>query len=225
MKNLLLIVLLTTTFMIAKAQERQDAASLTFTAKSPQLTTATGWYQSLDGKWIDNKNKLSTSQIDFINGMEPNFTWIQMATMTVSGKKYYILYTQYVDGEYDYPLTKVDWKYYNNVQGLMLDQQEYDMLKSALTKKEGKDITIIPKKTILPFRLYEGYKESELLTEIKKNLDLNIENGYDRLVINVQTIKGVDIVRFVTPCKLYVQDLSKFYYEVPLADFKKLLID
>jgi len=230
MKNLLLLALTISIVSFVYAQ----TGTATFTKKSDRLTEASGWDLCNgfggcpDGTWIENKNQINYQKTDQINSHESNFKWLQSATYMDKGKKYHIFFYQTQDGDYEYPLTEQGWREYEEVVIQIMDPDEYAQLKTAITAKDGSDTDIKLQWDEKSVRIGTGYDESQVLAKVRETLqhsaDDEAHNSCFR--VSVQNVKSEDVVHFRLPGRCsHATTLKHGYYEVKLADFKKLLID
>jgi hypothetical protein len=230
MKNLKLMTFLYAALFITLSsygQERQNASTMAFEKKSDKLTEATGWC-FFRGQWTDNKNLIDITKGTVINSHEKNFSWMQMGIVNNNGAKYHVLFYDVLTGDYEFPLTRENWRERNAVRVWIINNDEYTQLKDAVLKKEAKDIDIkskIDHRQILVAA--DQYNDTKVLGIVTEALQKNVsnENGSDCIKINSQTVSGQDVVRFLLPNDCGLTSLQRGYFEVKLDDFKKLLID
>jgi len=229
MKNRILIACMLLAGFSVMAQERESAPSLTFEKKSERLSEATGWIQLLDGSWVGNKNMLYPAKSGKMEShSDQNFYWLQTGTVTNNGKKYYVLFYEYLTGAYKYPEIKEDWSEWHEQGCLVFTPEEFEVLKDAVAKKTGKPVGVTTKfrETNLPTG--DSYTDEKTMKNISSVLLRGPREGGSKwgIAVNAQNSKGEDIVRFRMP--EYINDADiyfKSYFEVKMDDFKKLLIE
>ena len=130
------------------AQSRENKKIAQFSSKSEKLTKATGWeLNEKTGQWIENKNVIHGSECKsyWISHVAQNFKWIQFATTTIGGEKYYIFLYERSGGEYKYPSIQEDWESDKRTHFFILTTTEYNNIKQQVDLKLGEDIKITSK--------------------------------------------------------------------------------
>ena len=211
-----------------KAQEETNNAHLSFETKSGILTDAVGWDSTL-GRWTDNKNLISLIKGQQVNGYVSNFKWIQTGVFRYNQKKYYIFYAAYVAGQYKDLEKKENWHDFNALKYLMLDSLQYSRLKATLKSKNG-ETTFIYAELIGEKQHFKGdFDESNFLQHVLEDMNLALSLRIERsfgFPLSCQKLGEKDVVRFNWPkISLDKDDLQDHYFEVPLVEFQKLLID
>jgi hypothetical protein len=225
MKWTLLVIAMFSISFTSIAQERVNAAGITFDKKSDQLTKAVGW-DFYEGKWQDHiniaGNSLSSSFID--TSHYSNFYWLQTASFTYKGKKYYTIFCQVLTGKYKYPSLREDWETRQESKFMVMTPAQYQILKQTISSKAAKN------QGLPCYRggstLYGSYNEAGLQKSIVEQMEVTSYPAQYKFYINSQSLKGEDIIRFMLPTEgIDDKAIESNYFEVPAADFKKLLID
>ena len=211
------------------AQARVSTALPLFEAKSAKLTEAIGWDSTL-GKWTDNKNVISDQRGVKASGRNSNFTWAQCGSFHYKHKKYYIFYAEYVSGRYKYPSIYEDWYDYQAIEYFLLDSIQYGKLKSVLKDEKGRTTYIQTTYDEKGSSMYSEFDEAKFYSGIMDNMErwTSPDYSYDYCFpVNCQKLEGKDIVRFgwAGTCDIKYSNFERSYFEVPLEEFKKLLID
>jgi hypothetical protein len=233
--------LLLTSFLVAfatfnsNAQRRENKETVQFSSKSKKLTEATGWEQNKEtGKWIENKNVIYNSKCPsyWVSHVSQNFKWIQFATITNGGQKYYVFLYEQLGGEYKYPNIQKDWEEDKRTCFFILTPTEYENLKKQIDLKTGENIKIKSKISGYisdRYKILGGehlYNEENLLAKITNAIE---KPGFSEtcFVLNSQVVDGQEVVRFILPESCYfVEDYMKTkYFEVKATDFKTILIE
>jgi hypothetical protein len=225
-KLILLSSFLFYTFIIY-AQERQNAPDISFIKKSEKLVQATGWYQTVDGKWVDHQNIITPRAKPDTATSYASFYWFQSASFNYKSQKYYLFFYEDLRGEFRLPASRQDWYTFHQVSFIILNSNAYTLLKDAVNKKTGKTVNISSKMDV--GKVQGTYDEGKFLKQISISLAETNPSQYSVLSINSQNLKGQDIIRFLLPHDRSSLDKSDYlatqYFEVPTAEFKKLLID
>ncbi len=220
------LLLITT---IVNGQGRINKQTLSFDSKTNKLANATGWKLNGEtGKWIENTNVIDGIKCPmlWVSHITQNFKWIQFASLTHNGNKYYVFLWERLGGKYKYESIQMDWEQDNRTYFFILDSKQYSELKAAVNAKEQKDIQFNSNFTghiSDCFKVLGGehlYNEENLLAKITNSLG---KKGYsnDCLTINAQNVDGKDIVRFLLPENCFSTKYS--YFEVSFEDFMTIL--
>lgn len=219
------------------AQSRENRVNITFQEKSEKLTEAPGYlYKGSTGNWVENNNVISSSECSndpCKSFSEQNFKWMQFATVEHKGKKYYILLFESVSGAYKYPNIKRDWSTEMKTIYFILDDGEYNKIKSTVESQTSENVDIVSER----FTGYitdryndlgedKAYNEMNLLAKITTDLEKE-PSKYTKscFKINSQKVDGKDVVRFRLPglCSRISKIFDTQYFEVSRDAFKKLL--
>jgi len=236
MKHLLL-----TSFLVAfatfnsNAQSRENKETVQFSSKSEKLTEATGWEQNKEtGKWIENKNVIDDRKCPsyWVSHVSQNFKWMQFATITNGGQKYYVFLYERLGGEYKYPNIREDWEADKRTYFFILTPTEYDNIKTQIDLKSGKNIKVTCKMSghlSDRYKILGGehlYNEENLLAKITNAIE---KPGYSEtcFILNSQVVDGQEVVRFRLPESCYsAEDYMKTkYFEVKATVFKTILTE
>jgi hypothetical protein len=210
MRNYLLSAFLLCCTLGSIAQDKASA----FEKKSERLNQPTKWIKK-DGGWIDSKKMTYDSKSAEIVAKAKTFEWMQMGATTIGGKKYHILFwTHRIGSSSDVVMTFA----------FVMDDQEYGQLKAAVNAKAGKDVKIKAKVNIT---IPRDPQDQSVITAAKGEIaQAQSTPGAASMMVNAQTTKDGDVVRFDMPdIYIFEESLNQSYFQAPIADFKKLLID
>ena len=232
MKNLKLYLLLAASISvnIAICQAREDQTSVSFSKKSELLFNITGWaFNNGTGKWISNPSVIDPYSCPNCLAKDgatyeyrQNVRWLQIGIIQFSGKKYFVLENMQEHGEYKYPALKEEWIHHTVFQAFVMDEQQYQQLKSQMLMKDSK-ISEIYATTVYAEHVVT---EEALLENIREALISNLQTQKEYFRYNVQAISGKDIVRFRMPEKdSSTESFSKTYFESSAEDFMKLFVE
>jgi hypothetical protein len=240
MRNIPSLLLLFCTVFISSfccGQERQNGKPYAFEQRSDSITSAMLWWYK-NNVWDSFPKPADPVHPEGYN----NLQLLRTVTMTYGGKKYYVIIHRKLDVRFE-PKTK--YRYFETVTYFTVyDQVQYARLKAALDQKTNQNVFITSRHG---GEVFGGYSEFEVYKSVIQ--DMPRPGDYDEwyFPINVQTLKGKDIVRFVPPRnpmmnfsetpaqmqrrkrkELPIVDnemLKTYYYELPLSEFRKILID
>ncbi|MES2556861.1 MAG: hypothetical protein V4604_11965 [Bacteroidota bacterium] len=232
MKLLLTIAVITVAFA-AFTQEREDRKDASFDSITEKITTATGWeLNESTGKWIENKNAIYDKKCpeSMFSLVSQNFKWIKAARITCNGKRYYVIIHESIGGTYKYPEIRQDWQEHKEMNYFILDSTGYADLNKALNAKDSTE-------SIIKSKLYGNitdqyvilggehlYNDQNLINSIVATIN-NPKEYYPSysFYVNVQTVKGIKVVRFRLPeSKRMSTDYQKEYFEIKHTDLIKL---
>lgn len=233
--------LLLTSFLFAfatfnsNAQSRENKETVQFSSKSEKLTEATGWEQNKEtGKWIENKNVIDDIKCPsyLVSHISQNFKWMQFATITNGGQKYYVFLYERLGGEYKYPNIQEDWEADKRTYFFILTPTKYENIKKQIDLKSGVNIKVISKMSGYfsdRLNILGGehlYNDENLLAKITNTME---KPGYSEtcFILNSQVVDGKEVVRFRLPESCYfAEDYMKTkYFEVNATYFKTILTE
>lgn len=216
------------------SQSRIDAKIPEFERKSKSIVKATGWaYNEGIGKWFSNQNVIDTKAVPSFwrSHIYQNFTFMQMGTIVLKNEKRYVLIIERDSGYYYYEAIQEGWKDTRTKFYFVMDESSYSRIKEALIDKTGETISIRSIKEgeinnrFAVLGAEYAYNEKNLIADmIKESTYLSPAYIFE---LNVQSVDGKDVVRFLCPRNSYDlgDSLDKRYFEVSVLEFKKLLID
>lgn len=222
MKNLklLLLIFFGGTSMLSFSQDRTNREDVTFIKKSERITKAVGWDQE-DGKWYDHSNLINSSGNTDTSKCD-NFYWLQSAIFNYKAKQYHVFFYEHITGHYKYPAIEQDWYTFHEVVSVVMNDSSYKAFKLVIEKKQGVNIN-------MPLSIQDNYTYGEYNEpELAKTLTTRMEKGSNIgtcFIVNSQTVKGENVVRFLLPGKCFDTFFDTMYFEIPAVDFKKLFID
>lgn len=228
--TLLVLLVLTT-----HAQNRENKQMIQFSSQSEKLKDATGWEQNKEtGKWIENNNVIDDRACPsyWVSHVAQNFKWIQFATISNNGQKYFVLLYEQISGEYKYPNIEEDWEANIRTCYLIFTQTQYNELKNQINLKSSKNIKIVSKMSGYlsdRYKILGGeylYNEENLLAKITNSIE---KPRYSEtcFVFNSQILDGQEIVRFRLPesCDNAEDYIKTKYFEIKATNFKAILTE
>lgn len=234
-KVVLLTMIVIGGFMNINAQSRTNETMLEFKSKSQKLSSAAGWQKNeKTGKWIENENVIDDSKVSSygVSHISQNFKWLQFSTISQNGKDYYAFLYERLGGEYKYPSIYEDWEADKRTYFFVISTEQYEIIKTQIDLKTGKNIKITSKITGFisdRYKILGGehlYNEANLLAEITNTIE---KPSYSEscFILNSQTTDGVDLLRFRLPetCYSAEKDMETKYFEVKISEFKAMLTE
>lgn len=217
------------------AQSRENKETIQFSSKSEKLTHANGWEQNnVTGKWIENKNVIHDKKCKpyWVSHVEQNFEWMQFATITNGGEKYYVFLYERLGGVYKYPNIYEGWEADKRTYFFILTPIEYENIKIQVDLKSGENVKITSKMSGFisdRYKILGGehlYNEENLLARIANAIE---KQGYYEtcLSLNSQLVDGQEVIRFRLPESCYSTEdhMKTKYFEVQANEFKTILTD
>jgi hypothetical protein len=233
MKNIIFIIAVLA-FTQVNAQDRVNRTSIKFdsTISINPLTKITGWsFNEKTSNWVDNIDVVSDKDYDDYPSLrggrfhksncDQNIGEnVKFKTITYSGKTYYVLLWDYVDGKYKYPSISQDWQEYSNVRADIFTESEFDKLKLFKTAESA---------TYFTCGRYDYSKsEVKILNSIQNWCEKGCESSKymnDKFIVLLAE-NGED-VRFLLPdgegYGSFKIDISKQYFEVKSSVFNSFL--
>jgi hypothetical protein len=234
-KVVLLTMIVIGGFMNINAQSRTNETMLEFKSKSQKLSSAAGWQKNeKTGKWIENENVIDDSKVSSygVSHISQNFKWLQFSTISQNGKDYYAFLYERLGGEYKYPSIYEDWEADKRTYFFVISTEQYEIIKTQIDLKTGKNIKITSKITGFisdRYKILGGehlYNEANLLAEITNTIE---KPSYSEscFILNSQTTDGVNLLRFRLPetCYSAEKDMETKYFEVKISEFKAMLTE
>jgi hypothetical protein len=234
-KVVLLTMIVIGGFMNINAQSRTNETMLEFKSKFQKLSSAVGWQKNeKTGKWIENENVIDDSKVSSygVSHISQNFKWLQFSTISQNGKDYYVFLYERLGGEYKYPSIYEDWEADKRTYFFVISTEQYEIIKTQIDLKTGKNIKITSKITGFisdRYKILGGehlYNEANLLAKITNTIE---KPNYSEscFILNSQTTDGVDLLRFRLPetCYSAEKDMETKYFEVKISEFKAMLTE
>ena len=239
MKKVLFVALLAIASFSSNGQDRVNRPKLSFATASLLLDNATGWqYNQTLGEWVDYKNAISDDkkykkEYEILQGMHMmsrlsfKFNSLQIKSIVVGDKIYYVLIHDKWTGRYKYPSIREDWRNYRMLDGFIFEEDEYENFKNHRIVNFSRHIEYD-----LEFESYDETKFLDLIqTELlKEKTPAQIKYEYKWGMMIERTKDGK--IRFLTPTILSLfenkkystamYDFSKMYFETDSNNFNKL---
>ncbi len=210
MKKLILVLVVVLAGLgLTQAQERVNKPLAKWVSESPVMQSPTLWYLQEGGQWEGIEDVVIKFRIkSFITG---------------DGAPFYSLY--YASNE-----QSMYGESYIKQKVLILSKSNYNKLKEDINTKKG-EIQLC--NGFITFGLVTGpfsgqvfskeTTDGTVLSRINKEFDGSSSNMDKCFVLSVQSLKTGLVLRFATDRN--IDNLDDYYYEVPLSEFQKILID
>lgn len=216
-------------FSKADAQERINKTNLKFDKTIGVLNTAKGWsFNSGTGDWVDYTNLIHNDPsykqfkgetFDYFKAHhEQNFINLEFKTLKFLDSTYYVFLITKMDGYYEYPAIREDWKPYKKIQAFILNSKEFDQLVNL-----EDELTLLIKREVSE-RMDYDYKEENLLDRVQYNLES--EKLYSPEQTFPVKVSDEGMVRFYLPERFSIYKkyyFDKAYFEISMEDYMKLL--